>query len=151
MPYMSFHLNRYTPCEHDGIIERLGDYDNYETNYIYDPERVTVFIVKKVLKEDDVILDFDTVHDIEIGSMIEIDGIEYRVNHKKYQLDGTIDYYMEDKYVKCEDYEDDYKRVKSEASTYLLSKRELEDEHRKQTSEIKTDQKKSIWWYFGIR
>ena len=136
----------YTP------IEIIGAYDaNHDRNVYSLSDRIVITIARKIIAEQEKVFDFDSSYDVPIGSKIEIDGQKYAVTDKKYQLNGVIDSYIEDTFLKCVDYDKQYEKIKGEASDLLLEKREKEIEIRSTHTENKAEKKKSIWWYLGIR
>lgn len=138
--------------KYEANVELIGFYKDCKNWRGYDlGDRKIVVINPKVIQEEEKIFDFINSYDVSIGDKIEIEGQEYTVTDKKYQLDGVIDYYIKDRFIKCENYEELYEKVKNETKTYLEGKRELEVECQNQRLETEIDKKKSIWWYFGIR
>ena len=139
-----------TGCEK--TTELIGIYKAYKEyrGHLLDDERA-VLIMANVLSEEEKLFDFESSFDVPIGSKIEINGQEHTIKNKKYHLNGDIDYFIEDKYIKSTDYEDKYEIVKKQAENHLLNQRELENEYEKKKSEEDIEEKKSIWWYFGIR
>lgn len=134
------------------IIELVGRYKEYKGHRDYQlSDKKIVAITRKILTEEAVVFNFDSLHDIPIGSRIEIDGQEYVINNKKYQLDGDVDYYIEDRFIKCEDFDEQYEAITKEAKGLLSEKWAIEVDIRKKATEEETEKKKSIWWYFGIR
>lgn len=140
-----FCSKNYTP------IEIVGTYETTYDGVIYSPSvRMAITIARKIIAEQEKVFNFDSTYDVPIGSKIEIDGQKYAVTDKKYQLNGDIDYYVEDNFIKCVDFDKQYEKVKRKASDLLLEKREKEVVIRDMYTKDKTEKKKSIWWYLGI-
>jgi hypothetical protein len=130
-------------------IELMGIYREYSGHRNYFLENKRGIIIKpKVISMEEKSFDFDSTYDVPKGNKIEIDGQEYIIIDKKYHLNGDIDYYIEDKYIKCGNYEELYEEVAKEVRVYLESKWKLEKEHEPKEE---VEEKKSFWWYFGIR
>lgn len=140
MPY-DIQVNSPT-YSHEKAIEIMGSYRKQKHDI-----RKMVFIASKTVSVEDKIVNFNSSFDVPIDNKIEIDGEEYTIINKTYQLNGDVDYVVEDKFIKCENYDELYNEIREETKNYLLMKRELEDK----LDEKVVDEKKSIWWYFSIR
>lgn len=90
-------------------------------------------------------------YDVSVGNKIEIDGQEYIVLDKKYQLNGDIDYFIEDKYIECEGYSEKYKIAKEEAKEKLLEKRQEEQESIESSQSSARGKRKSLWQHLGFK
>lgn len=133
-------------------IELMGTYKNIHRQRGYCLEEIRiVLITSQVINEEEKTFDFGSIYDVPKGNKIEIDGQEYIITDKKYHLNGNIDYYIEDKFIKCENYDELYDTVFKQAKDFLNSKREQEEEIMNHEAEKGTGKKKSIWSYFGIR
>lgn len=104
---------------HRLIIESLGIIREAKSSFRYSPysDEVVVLLRKEIERKSNV-YNFESSYDPIIGDKIILPHGEFKIIDKKYSVDGKVEYFVENFYEKCENYDEIYAKEKEHAIKY---------------------------------